>query len=404
MSLQVLSPHRRAAPPFDIHAATELLAQQLANTAVDRDRQGGHASHERELIRASGLLALTVPRNLGGLGVDCVALLRVVRRLAQDDSALAHVFGYHHLQVASVLLFGSAEQQQRLLYPTVRERWFWGNAVNSLDTRLVATPVRGDWQLDGTKCYASGSLGADRLVLSAHVAAGDGSEPLLLIGTLDARAPGVQVQGDWDAFGQRQTDSGQVSFRAVRLPAHDVLLPPGAVRTPRQSLRQLLSQLTLANLYTGIAFGALAAARQWTVQRTRAWPASGFERPADDPVVQHRYGQLRLLARSAELACDAAGERLLAAWQRGLALKAAERGEVAIAVAEAKVLSHRASVEVSSQLFELTGASSTSARFGLDRFWRNARVHTLHDPVDLKLRDIGRHALEGRWPEPTPYS
>lgn len=73
-------------------------------------------------------------------------------------------------------------------------------------------------------------------------------------------------------------------------------------------------------------------------------------------------------------------------------------------MAEAKVLSHRAGVEVSSQLFELTGASSTSARFGLDRFWRNARVHTLHDPVDLKLRDIGRHALEGRWPEPTPYS
>jgi len=68
------------------------------------------------------------------------------------------------------------------------------------------------------------------------------------------------------------------------------------------------------------------------------------------------------------------------------------------------VLSHRAAIEVSSQLFELTGARSTSQRFGLDRFWRNARVHTLHDPVDYKLRDIGRYVLNGQVPEPTAYS
>ena len=76
----------------------------------------------------------------------------------------------------------------------------------------------------------------------------------------------------------------------------------------------------------------------------------------------------------------------------------------ALAVAEAKVLAHRAAVEVSSQLFELTGARSTSSRLGLDRFWRNARVHTLHDPVDYKLRALGRHALLGELPEPTAYS
>lgn len=77
---------------------------------------------------------------------------------------------------------------------------------------------------------------------------------------------------------------------------------------------------------------------------------------------------------------------------------------MALAVAGAKAVAHRAAVEVSSQIFELTGAGSTSARFGLDRFWRNARVHTLHDPIDYKLRDLGRHALTGAFPEPTSYS
>lgn len=77
---------------------------------------------------------------------------------------------------------------------------------------------------------------------------------------------------------------------------------------------------------------------------------------------------------------------------------------MALAVAGAKAVAHRAAVEVSSQIFELTGAGSTSSRFGLDRFWRNARVHTLHDPIDYKLRDLGRHALTGAFPEPTSYS
>ena len=77
---------------------------------------------------------------------------------------------------------------------------------------------------------------------------------------------------------------------------------------------------------------------------------------------------------------------------------------MAIATAEAKVLAHRAALEVSSQMFELNGARATSGALGFDRFWRNARVHTLHDPIDYKLRDLGRYALSGRVPDPTPYS
>ena len=89
---------------------------------------------------------------------------------------------------------------------------------------------------------------------------------------------------------------------------------------------------------------------------------------------------------------------------RGAHLTARERGEVAVTLTGAKLLAHRAAIEIGNQMFELTGARSTSSRHGLDRYWRNARVHTLHDPVDYKLRDLGRHALDGTLPEPTAYS
>jgi alkylation response protein AidB-like acyl-CoA dehydrogenase len=398
-----LASARPIARPFDIDAATERLATLLERTAIERDRAGGHAKAEREAIRDGGLLALAVPAEHGGLGADWPTVYRVVRRLARVDSALAHVFSFHHLQVASVLLYGDGTQQARLLRETIDERVFWGNALNPTDPRLTATRVEGGWRLDGGKSYASGSVGSDRLTLSARVAGADGGPPALVIGTVRTRSPGIEVREDWDAFGQRQTDSGTVHFDGVHLPDADVLQPPGTVPTPRATLRQQVSQLTMANLYLGIGLGAFEAARGFVVEHARPWPGTGTERSTYDPFLQHRFGELWLLLRPAELAADAAAERLQRAIDRGPALDARERGEVAIAIAEAKVLAHRAGVEVSSRLFEATGARSTSARFGLDRFWRNARVHTLHDPVDRKLRDIGRFRLDGQAPEPGPY-
>jgi len=388
----------------DVAATTERLAQHLAATAIERDRVGGHAAAERRLIADSGLLALSIPRAQGGLQADWPAIYRTIRHLAEADSALAHVYAFHHLQMASVLLYGNAEQHARLFRQTIDEQLFWGNALNPLDTGLIATAVEAGWRLDGVKSYASGSVGSDRLCLSAHVRGEGDAAPLLLIGVLPTRAEGVTVREDWDAFGQRQTDSGTVHFENVLLPRRDVLLAPGVVQSTRATLRPQIAQLILTNLYLGIARGAFEAARRFTLENSKPWFTSGLARTVDDPVVQHRFGQLRLQVRPAELAVEDAVAGLQRALDAGDAVTAQQRGELAVAVAEAKVLAHRAAIEVSSQLFELTGARSTSARYGLDRFWRNARVHTLHDPVDQKLRDIGRHAIEGTLPTPTPYS
>jgi len=394
------SPARRPISTTDALALAEPLALELAATAVARDQAGGHARAERELIRNSGLLALTVPTALGGLGGSWPTFYRVLRRLAQADSALAHVFGFHHLQLAGVQLYGTPEQQRRLLGQTVQKGWFWGNALNPLDKRLIAIEAPEGYRLDGVKSFASGSVGSDLLTISAWHAATQSP----LIAVIPTSAPGVTVNADWDAFGQRQTDSGTVNFDAAYLLHSDVLQPPGVTATPRATLRSQIAQLIMANLYLGLAQGALQDALRFNQQDARPWFQSGVGASVEDPFIQHRYGEFRLLVRAAQAVTDDAAITLQQALDRGSSLTSDERGAAAVAVAEAKVLSHRAAIEVSSQLFELTGARSTSARYGLDRFWRNARVHTLHDPVDYKLRDLGRHALTGAWPEPTAYS
>ena len=93
----------------------ERLARKLAESAVERDRRGGHARAERELIRDSGLLNLAIPQRFDGAERPWPEIYRIVRHLAAADSSLAHLFAFNHLQVATVLLHGSAEQQRHWL-------------------------------------------------------------------------------------------------------------------------------------------------------------------------------------------------------------------------------------------------------------------------------------------------
>ena len=409
MSLEArLHPSLRDEPLFAAHlfpvdfgsrtAKVERLARRLAASAVERDRTGGSPQAERELLRDSGLLTLAVPQQYGGQGVAWPEIYRITRYLAAVDSSLAHLFAFQHLQVATLLLFGNPDQQRHWLTRTVQERWFWGNATNGRDTGLKLSTREEHYELNGSKSFCSGALGADALVISAP--RGKNPEDRVFI-VLPSQREGLAVNSDWDGFGQRQTDSGTVQFEQVFVDAGELLGPVGP--SPRTTLRACLSQLILTQLYLGNAQGALDAALRYTREQSRAWPASGVATASEDPFIQQRYGELWLRYRSALPLAEHAAHRLQAAWEKP-ALTAAERAEVALATSEAKVVAVRAALEITSQIFEAMGARATSSRYGFDRFWRNVRVHSLHDPIDYKVRDLGHWLLSGQGPQPSLYS
>ena len=55
-------------------------------------------------------------------------------------------------------------------------------------------------------------------------------------------------------------------------------------------------------------------------------------------------------------------------------------------------------------VFELMGARATAGKYRFDRYWRNVRTHTLHDPVFYKAREVGEFYLKGQIPEVSLYS
>jgi len=376
------------------------LARQFAETAVERDRLGGTPKRERDALRASGLLRLTIPADLGGHGAGWAELLAIVRQFARVDSSVAHVFGFHHLLLATTRLFGQPAQWRHWLEQTARHDWFWGNALNPLDTRTEAQPTAEGFSFSGKKSFCSGALDSDRLLVSAFE---EGSGRLVIAVVPTARE-GIRVLEDWDNIGQRQTDSGSAEFDRLQVAHDEVLADPGPLSSPHACLRPLMAQLILVNVYIGLAEGALDQARQFTLQQSRVWPASLATQANQDPYTLLHYGEFQAGLEAARLLGDRAAVLLDAALARGLDLAPQERGEVALAVASAKVVATRAGLDLTSRMFEVTGARATTAGLRLDRFWRNLRVHSLHDPLDYKLRELGDWALNGTVPSPSFYS
>ncbi len=376
------------------------LAEEFAQTAVARDAKGGTPKQERDRLRESNLLKLIVPKEYGGLGQTWIVALKITREFAKVDSSIAHIFSYHHLGVVIPHIFGSTEQKERYYSESIRNNWFWCNALNPLDRRTTLISQDNHFRLNGIKSFCSGSQNSDILPITAtHTETGE-----LSILVIPTQREGVTIHDDWENMGQRQTDSGSISFDDVLVYPDEILGSRDKPDQPFGTIRSCLTQLNLANIYLGIAQGAFEAALLYTRTTTRPWLTSGVESAVQDPYILQHYGNMWVDLQAAKSLTDQAGELLQAAWEQEWALTAEQRGESALAIATAKVAATRVGLDITNRIFEVMGARATSAQYGFDRYWRNLRTFTLHDPVDYKVRDLGNWALNNELPKPSFYS
>jgi alkylation response protein AidB-like acyl-CoA dehydrogenase len=392
-------PLLNATPTTDYLSLSKILAQEFAETALERDRQGGTPQKERDRIRQSGLLNLVIPKAYGGSGENWITAMQISREFAKVDSSIAHVYSYHNLGVAVPHIFGSPEQKAHYYSQTVRNDWFWCNALNPLDKRTILTPSGPhQFRLNGTKSFCSGSKDSDILPITAtHQETGD-----LVILAIPTQRDGITIHDDWDNMGQRQTDSGSISFQDVTV--HPTELFSRSQPQPFATIRACLTQLNLANIYLGIALGAFDAAKQYTRTTTRPWLTSGVESATQDPYILKHYGEMWVDLQAASCLTNSAAEQLQFAWDQEWSLTAEQRGNCAVAISTAKVAASKVALQVANQIFEVMGARSTASGYGFDRYWRNLRTFTLHDPLDYKVQDLGNWTLNDEHPKPNFYT
>ncbi|OAH57696.1 MULTISPECIES: acyl-CoA dehydrogenase family protein [Bacillaceae] len=377
------------------------LAMEFAKTAIERDKRGGTAKVERDLLRDSGLLSLLIPTSLGGKGEEWKTVFQLTRELAKVDGSIAHLFGYHFLCLTSVHLFGSQQQKEKLYAETAEKNLFWGNAFNPRDENLLLKKEGSQWLLSGKKSFCSGAKDSDRLLISAK--SPDHDRPIIAV--IPTNRTGIIIKDDWDSFGQRQTDSGTVLFNEVLLKKEEVLdFHEQHLESLFPTLRTHIAQTILVHVMLGVAEGAFEEAKNYTKKVTRPWLTSHVEKATSDPYTIRQYGELFVQLKASAALAQHAADALQDVWGKEWSLTDQERGECGIVIATAKVSVAKTALEVTNRMFEVMGARATSAQYQFDRFWRNVRTHTLHDPIDYKIRDIGNWALNDQLPEKTPYS
>jgi SfnB family sulfur acquisition oxidoreductase len=365
-------------------------AESISPGAIDRDRDRTLPVRELEQFDRSGLLALGIPIEYGGTGARRGTIAEVIRIISVADPSIGQIPQNHFQLVDAIVRFGDDQQRQLFLGEVVGGARF-GNAwsergtktVLDITTTLRATP--DGYRLDGRKYYSTGALTARWIPV---VAKDDDGEIVFVY--VPRHAYGVEVLHDWTAFGQRATISGTTVLDAVNV--HPQWIVRRVVTPDRASTFNAFAQVIHAAVDVGIARAALEDAVDFLRTRSRPWFEAAVERAADEPHVVLRFGQLLTRLHAAEALLRRAGELLDAADAEPTeeAVTAARLG-----VAEAKAFGGEIALEIASDALELLGSSATDQQYALDRHWRNARTHTLHDANRFKYVHVGRHLLDG---------
>jgi alkylation response protein AidB-like acyl-CoA dehydrogenase len=400
-------------------ASPQILAAQrmrdlIEREARDRDEAGRFPYEEIKELCKSGLAALWVPTEYGGFGGSGSDLVRVCSVLAEGDSSISQMLITHTYGV-QIIQYGSFEEQVRSrFYKELVSGDLWiTNAVSERGTKnifeykvQVRRNVDGGWILSGTKHYATGSLGGQYMYVAAvdadaelgeNEAAGDLGK--IRMAFIDVTWPGVTIVDDWNGIGQRTTASGTVVFDEVQVP--DEMCISTDELAGSNSLFGVISQAAFGAVYLGVARGALRTFLDYVRNKARPWIHSPADQASEDPFVLSRVGELHARISTGEALLEKAVEAIDVAEADG---SMESRGEAAIAGAAFKAFTTDAALTVCEEVFELAGAGTTRRAHGFDRFWRDVRTLTLHDPVDYRYSMVGNFVINGEYPPVTSFT
>ncbi|WP_412066178.1 SfnB family sulfur acquisition oxidoreductase [Rhizobium sp. SYY.PMSO] len=369
-------------------AVAQELAARFAATASERDSERLLPFAEMDALAQSGLLAITVPEEYGGLDVSNATLAEITAILAQADASIGQI-PQNHFYILEALRVDGSDDQKRYFFGRALAGDRFGNALSERGTKTVGhynTRITRDgpgYRLNGRKYYSTGVLFADWVTVFAL----DESEKLVMA-FVPKGTEGIEIIDDWDGFGQRTTGSGTTVLNNVYVNADHVVLHHRGFERP--TTIGSVGQIIHAGIDLGIARAAFAETLDFVKTRSRPWTDSGVERASDDPLTIAKVGQIAIRLEAATATIERAGRKVDAAQVETTEKRVVE---ATLAVAAAKVLTTEIAIEATNTLFELAGTASVKLDLNLDRHWRNARTHTLHDPVRWKYHVVGNYYL-----------
>lgn len=366
------------------------IFEKIAAGALAREQQRILPFEQIEWLKQAGFGAVRVPVRYGGEGLSLPQLFQLLTELAKADSNIVQALRGHFAFVEDRLIAHKTQSQQ-IWFQRVVAGDLVGNAwtevgnvqIGDVITRVTQNSV-GQRIVSGEKYYSTGSIFSDWIDLFAF----DEVSQQNVIAAISRHAQGVEIKDDWDGFGQKTTGSGTITIDQVEVPISHIL--PFDQRFKYQTaFYQVIHLATLS----GIAYAAVETFSQEVRDRKRIFSHGNADLVRHDPQVLQVIGK----ASAQAYASEAITQRTAEALQRAYLSHFAEDGEkehqanidAELESAQGQVVIAELVLGLTSQLFNALSASAASTSKQLDRFWRNARTVSSHNPLIYKEKAIG---------------
>jgi len=209
--------------------AHEFAAQEMRPKAAAYDQ--GHAFPEDVMRKAFevGFLTCTVPAEYGGVGLGDLDTALVSEELAWGCAGMYTTMMANSLAFTPILLFGTDDQKKRFFAPFLKEMAFASYCLTEReagsDTSAIKTTARrdgSDFVLNGSKCFITNGGVASLYVVFANSQPEKGPRGLSVF-VVPRDTPGLTVGKVEDKFGHRASNTTELFFEDVRVPAANLL-------------------------------------------------------------------------------------------------------------------------------------------------------------------------------------
>jgi butyryl-CoA dehydrogenase len=360
--------------------ARKFAQEQVAPHSAEWERQAKFRPGLFQELGALGLMGMTVPSEWGGAGADNVSYSLALQELAAGDGALATVVsGHNSVGVMPILIYGSEAQKQRYLHDLASGRKLTAFCLTEPQGGSDAAAIRasarrtGDgYLLSGSKQFITSGATADIALVIAVTDADAGKRGISAF-IVDTKAPGYTVTRIEKKMGQNASDTCEIRFDDVLIPAEDRLGEEG------QGYRIALANLEggrigIASQSVGMARAALEIAVRYAHER-RAFGKTIFE---------HQAVSFRLADMAASL--EAARQLTLHA----AALK--DAGQPCLVEASmAKLIASETAEKICSDAIQTLGGAGYMQDFAVERIYRGVRGAKIYEGTnDIQRLVISR--------------
>jgi acyl-CoA dehydrogenase len=336
----------------------------------------------RELyLRAGqlGFLGLKYPEELGGQGGDCVhdaVWAEELARAGASGGVGAGLGAQTAIATPPIFNFGTSDQHERFLRPAIRGEKIGalgitepGAGSDVAGIRTFARRVDGGYVVNGSKTFITNGVRADFLVCAVKTTEEGGHHGISFI-VLERDMPGYEVTRKLEKMGWHSSDTGELSFTDVEVPAENLL------GEENRGFHLIMANFAWERL--SMALGAVGAMQRLIeVAVTYALERQAFGREIGHfQTIRHKVAEMAVKMETAR-----------SLTYHALRLHAAGENPIR-EVTMAKLVSQRSCLQVADECLQIHGGYGYMREYGIERALRDARLGPIGGGTDEVMKEI----------------